>query len=125
MTDRPPLWLPHEQAYTPDPPTADERAFTDIHGQQPRPRAYRNVVTVGSIDDYQPQGDHPMSMPPCCLNAEPLLVTRRGCFTRCPHCTTLVIDDAWPRHVQLHHPETGAPETGGHASLDEPEAPAP
>jgi len=44
------LWLPAEQAYTPEPPTADEQAFTDLHGEQPRHRAYRTVVTVPTGD---------------------------------------------------------------------------
>jgi hypothetical protein len=50
------LWLPTEQAYTPDPPTADEQAFTDLHGPQPKPerRPYRTTVTVGSVDNYEP-----------------------------------------------------------------------
>lgn len=42
----PELWLPSERAYTRQPPTADEQAFTDLHGDQPQHRAYRNVVTV-------------------------------------------------------------------------------
>lgn len=49
------LWLPAEQAYTPEPPTADEQAFLDLHGPEPQRRAYRNVVTVGAIDNYEPQ----------------------------------------------------------------------
>lgn len=56
MTGRPPLWLPHEEAYTPEPPPPDpdpdEQAFTDLHGDQPR--ACRTTVTVGAIDNYEP-----------------------------------------------------------------------
>lgn len=50
------LWLPVEQTYTPEPPAANEQAFTDIHGPQPKPkpRPYRGTVTVGSIDNYEP-----------------------------------------------------------------------
>ncbi|KOU50547.1 hypothetical protein ADK55_18565 [Streptomyces sp. WM4235] len=57
MTALPPLWLPAEQAYTPDPPRldTDEQAALDLHGPQPEHRAYRNTVTVGAIDDYEPQ----------------------------------------------------------------------
>lgn len=56
MTGPPPLWLPHEEAYTPEPPPPDpdEQAFTDLHGPQPQPRAYRTTVTVGAIDNYEP-----------------------------------------------------------------------
>lgn len=32
-------------------PDPDEQAFTDIHGQQPKPRAYRRIHTI------DPQGD--------------------------------------------------------------------
>lgn len=53
------LWLPAEQAYTREPPpartaeaAADEQAFTDIHGPQPQPRAYRTTVTVKGPEEY-------------------------------------------------------------------------
>lgn len=67
MTGLPDLWLPAEQAYTREPPTAeaaaDEQAFTDLHGPQPcKPRPYRTTVTAvtaGAIDDYKPEGDQP------------------------------------------------------------------
>lgn len=59
MTGLPDLWLPAEQAYTREPPpartgqaVADEQAFTDIHGWQPDPRAYRNTVTVQAPEEY-------------------------------------------------------------------------
>ncbi|MFD8949425.1 hypothetical protein ACFV0B_11280 [Streptomyces xanthophaeus] len=59
MTGNPSPWLPSERDYTADPPPArtaqalaDEQAFTDIHGKQPRP--YRRTVTAGAIDDYEP-----------------------------------------------------------------------
>lgn len=52
MTEAPSeLWLPAERAYTTEPPQArtaeavgDERAFTDLHG--PQPRARRDTVTI-------------------------------------------------------------------------------
>jgi hypothetical protein len=42
----PELRLPSERAYTRQPPTADEQAFIDLHGDQPQPRDQRTVVTV-------------------------------------------------------------------------------
>ncbi|MGW6872869.1 hypothetical protein ACWGHA_11100 [Streptomyces xanthophaeus] len=65
MTGQPSPWLPSERDYTAEPPPArtaqaatdaDEQAFTDIHGKQPR--AYRRTVTAGAVDDYEP-GDQP------------------------------------------------------------------
>jgi hypothetical protein len=59
VTVHPDLWLPAEEAYTREPPpartaeaVADEQAFTDIHGDQLRHRAYRNVVTVRAPEEY-------------------------------------------------------------------------
>lgn len=52
MIGLPPLWLPDEQAYTPDPPAADEQAHLDLHGPQPQPRAYRTTVTVRAPQEY-------------------------------------------------------------------------
>lgn len=51
MTEAPgELWLPHERTYTPAPPTADEQAFTDIHG--PQPRDCPTTVTVNALEEY-------------------------------------------------------------------------
>ncbi|GAA3267996.1 hypothetical protein [Streptomyces lavendulae] len=60
MTEAPSgLWLPAEQRdYTTEPPparsaqAADEQAFVDLHGQQPKPRAYRATVTVRAPEEY-------------------------------------------------------------------------
>lgn len=50
--EQPPLW---SDDWAIEPCDTAEQAVLDIHGPQPERRAYRNTVTVGAIDDYDPQ----------------------------------------------------------------------